>query len=155
MHRLSIRRKSASATTPEPENPRVAEPAAVMQQDVYDFEENELNYQWYRFALTLPQEKKAMANRMKNMRPQLLPGYRVEVAVENFQVQEYMNELAPDLLAHLQKELHNCRITLEFRLLERRESEARAYTPRERYAAMLKENEYLRELQRMLNLELV
>ena len=153
--RLSIRRKSAPATTPEPENPRVAEPAAVMQQDVYDFEENELNYQWYRFALTLPQEKKAMANRMKNMRPQLLPGYRVEVAVENFQVQEYMNELAPDLLAHLQKELHNCRITLEFRLLERRESEARAYTPRERYAAMLKENEYLRELQRMLNLELV
>ena len=119
-----------------------------------DFEEKDLSYQWYRYALTLPQEETAIAGRMKNMRPILQPGWHIEVPVENQLVIDEMNRRRGDILQHLQTHLNNRNITLEFRLLERKEEEQRAYTPRERYAKMLKKNPYLGELRELLGLEL-
>ena len=118
------------------------------------FEEKDLSYQWYRYAMALPKEESATAGRMKNMRPVLKEGYHVEVPVENKQVLEYMNTLRPDILHHLQTKLNNGQVTLEFRLLEVEEEKTRVYSPRERYAAMLKKNPYLCELREILGLEL-
>ena len=118
------------------------------------FEEKDLSYQWYRYAMSLPKEQSATAGRMKNMRPVLMEGYHVEVPVENKQVMEYMNTLRGDILHHLQTKLNNGKISLEFRLLEVQEEKTRIYSPRERYAAMLKKNQYLNELRECLGLEL-
>ena len=119
-----------------------------------DFEEKDLNYQWYRYAMALPQEETAIAGRMKNMRPILNPGYRIEVPVENKLVMDDMNRRRESILKFLQLELRNRKITLEFRLLEMKEEQQRAYSPRERYAAMLKKSKCLCELRESLGLEL-
>ena len=119
-----------------------------------DFEEKDLNYQWYRYAMALPQEETAIAGRMKNMRPVLNTGYHIEVPVENKLVMDDMNRRRESILKFLQLELRNRKITLEFRLLEVKEEQQRAYSPRERYAAMLKKNKYLCELRESLGLEL-
>ena len=118
------------------------------------FEEKDLNYQWYKYAMSLPQEQTAVAGRMKNMRPILNPGYHIEVPVENKLVMDDMNEHRNSILKFLQTHLGNGKITLDFRLLEVKEEQNRAYSPRERYAAMLKKNQYLGELRETLGLEL-
>ena len=121
---------------------------------VSDFGEKDLNYQWYRYAMALPQEETAFAGRMKNMRPVLGSGYHIDVPVENKLVMDEMNRRKADILRHLQIELRNRQITLDFRLLELKEEQHRAYSPRERYAGMLKKSESLCKLRETLGLEL-
>ena len=50
-------------------------------------------------------------------------------------------------------QLHNGKITLNFRLIEAKEQK-RAYSRREQYALMLKKNPELAELAKILKLEL-
>lgn len=118
------------------------------------FEEKDLNYEWYRYAMALPQEQSAVAGRMRNMRPILGEGFHIDVPVENRQVMEYMNSLHDDIVRYLKEALHNSSITLEFRQLELKEEQSRAYSPRERYTAMLQKNKTLCALHESLGLEL-
>lgn len=122
--------------------------------DEKDFEEKDLSYQWYRFANSLPQEQAAVAGRMKNMRPVLQENYHIDVPVENPQVLEYMNALYQHILSFLQTQLRNGKITLQFRLMEQQEEQQRIYSPRERYANMLKKYPALCKLHQTLGLEL-
>lgn len=126
----------------------------VMVLDEKDFEEKDLSYQWYRYANSLPQEHAAVAGRMKNMRPVLQENYHIDVPVENPQVLEYMNALHQHILSFLQTQLRNGKITLEFRLMEQQEEQQRTYSPRERYANMLKKYPALCKLHQTLGLEL-
>lgn len=148
-HTISIRpgRNQPAEKAPEktPETPVVTEER--------EFDKSALSYQWHRYAAALPREQSAIAGRMKNMEPLLLEGWRVDVPVENEQVIGYMNALKDDLLRHLRTQLRNGRITLNFRLMERKEQK-RAYGRREQFALMLKRSPELRQLTEIFGLEL-
>ena len=105
--------------------------------EVQPFEWKDLSYQWYRFAMELPQEQNAIAGRMKNMRPQLMDNFVVEVPVENDQVLMLMNSIRDDLLCYLRMGLHNGKVDVRFRIIQAEEAKKRAYTRQEQLAAML------------------
>ena len=79
--------------------------------------------------------------------------WRVDIPVENQQVINYMEQLRNEITHHLRMQLHNGKITLNFRLIEAKEQK-RAYSRREQYALMLKKNPELAELAKILKLEL-
>ena len=122
--------------------------------EVQPFEWKDLSYQWYRFAMELPQEQSAIAGRMKNMRPQLLDNFVVEVPVENDQVLMLMNSIRDDLVCYLRMGLHNGKVDVRFRIIQAEEAKKRAYTRQEQLAAMLEKSPGLAVLKNTLNLEL-
>ena len=122
--------------------------------EVQPFEWKDLSYQWYRFAMELPQEQNAIAGRMKNMRPQLMDNFVVEVPVENDQVLMLMNSIRDDLLCYLRMGLHNGKVDVRFRIIQAEEAKKRAYTRQEQLAAMLEKSPGLTVLKNTLNLEL-
>ena len=122
--------------------------------EVQPFEWKDLSYQWYRFAMELPQEQNAIAGRMKNMRPQLMDNFVVEVPVENDQVLLLMNSIRDDLVCYLRMGLHNGKVDVRFRIIQAEEAKKRAYTRQEQLAAMLEKSPGLTVLKNTLNLEL-
>ena len=122
--------------------------------EVQPFEWKDLSYQWYRFAMELPQEQNAIAGRMKNMRPQLMDNFVVEVPVENDQVLMLMNSIRDDLVCYLRMGLHNGKVDVRFRIIQAEEAKKRAYTRQEQLAAMLEKSPGLAVLKNTLNLEL-
>ena len=122
--------------------------------EVQPFEWKDLSYQWYRFAMELPQEQNAIAGRMKNMRPQLIDNFVVEVPVENDQVLMLMNSIRDDLVCYLRMGLHNGKVDVRFRIIQAEEAKKRAYTRQEQLAAMLEKSPGLTVLKNTLNLEL-
>ena len=122
--------------------------------EVQPFEWKDLSYQWYRFAMELPQEQNAIAGRMKNMRPQLMNNFVVEVPVENDQVLMLMNSIRDDLVCYLRMGLHNGKVDVRFRIIQAEEAKKRAYTRQEQLAAMLEKSPGLAVLKNTLNLEL-
>ena len=122
--------------------------------EVQPFEWKDLSYQWYRFAMELPQEQNAIAGRMKNMRPQLMDNSVVEVPVENDQVLMLMNSIRDDLVCYLRMGLHNGKVDVRFRIIQAEEAKKRAYTRQEQLAAMLEKSPGLAVLKNTLNLEL-
>ena len=122
--------------------------------EVQSFEWKDLSYQWYRFAMELPQEQNAIAGRMKNMRPQLMDNFVVEVPVENDQVLMLMNSIRDDLVCYLRMGLHNGKVDVRFRIIQAEEAKKRAYTRQEQLAAMLEKSPGLAVLKNTLNLEL-
>ncbi|HRF86276.1 MAG TPA: DNA polymerase III subunit gamma/tau [Alloprevotella sp.] len=153
---ISIRKKAETTTEEEHTQPPVSGASPenpVTANNEKAFEENELHYQWYRFAAALPKEKSAIAGRMKNMRPHLQAGWHIDVAIENDQVKIYMEEMAPEILAYLRKHLDNGKITLSFHVMEKQE-QTRAYSRKEQLAAMLKKSPELVLLRKELELEL-
>ncbi len=122
--------------------------------EVQPFEWKDLSYQWYRFAMELPQEQNAIAGRMKNMRPQLMDNFMVEVPVENDQVLMLMNSIHDDLVCYLRMGLHNGKVDVRFRIIQAEEAKKRAYTRQEQLAAMLEKSPGLAVLKNTLNLEL-
>ncbi len=118
-----------------------------------EFAQKDLSYQWYRYAVSLPQEQSAMAGRMKNIEPLLADGWTVEVPVENDLVRTYMEEIRPSVTDFLRKELHNSHITLKYRLIVPEERK-KAYTRKEILAMILQKNAALQKLTQALSLEL-
>ena len=152
-------RKTAHTLSIHLYQPAEEQPAAmqVAEDDVPEsetpFDKNELYYQWYRFANSLPQEQSAMSARLKNMEPVLQENWHVETGVENQQVLQSAQALKNELLKYLRQQLRNGKITLEFRLLEASENK-RAYSRQEQYAQMLQHSPALVRLAQALHLEL-
>ncbi len=149
-HTISIHKKAVTENTRQPD---AQQTTACTIQEERTFTPNELSYQWLRFATALPQEQRAMAERMKNITPVMAEDWRVDIPVENQQVINYMEQLRNEITHHLRMQLHNGKITLNFRLIEAKEQK-RAYSRREQYALMLKKSPELAELAKILKLEL-
>ena len=152
---MSIRKAQTqtAAPTPQPATQAPVQNAADNWED-YIFNEKDLGYYWREFASLLPKEEAANAGRMMNMHPQLLADqHTFEVAVDNDIVQKYMQHLAPQIEAHLQKKLHNRKIKMTTRVSEANEN-VRAYSHVERFQMMSKKNPSLLKLKEALGLEL-
>jgi DNA polymerase-3 subunit gamma/tau len=152
-HSLSIKAKNR-LQTPQVATEVAAQSQAEVVTEVRPFEYSDLSFWWYRYAMQLPIEENAVAGRLKNMRPVLMDGWRVEVPVENEQVMKYMNEHLPRLQNFLRKNLRNVEISLHFRMLKEAEIKRRAYSKREQLALMLEKSVGFRNLAKALKLEL-
>ncbi len=152
---ISIRaNQSPSAAETEPSAPTAmaAEPQAEYGDK--DFEEKDITYHWLRFANQLPKEQSAMAGRLKNMKPRLKENYTVEVAVENDLVLDAMSHIKDELTAALRTGLDNGKVSLSLRMMEVSE-QPRIYSPKEKFAEMLKKSPELSTLRDILGLELM
>lgn len=139
--------KAAAAVTPNPA-------ASQADYEDYIFNEKDLDYYWREFAAQLPKEEAANAARMMNLHPHLLNNQTTfEVAVDNEMVQRYMQQLAPQITAHLRKQLHNRKIEMTVRVSEQNEN-VRAYSHLERFQMMSQKNPYLKKLKEEFDLEL-
>lgn len=120
----------------------------------YIFTEKDIDYYWRDFAARLPKEQAANSGRMKNMHPRLLDDQcTFEVVVDNEMVEKDMERLAPDIVNHLQKQLHNRSIKMEVRVSQGSENQ-RAYSHVERFQMMGKKNPNLFKLKEVFGLEL-
>ena len=151
---LSIRATKMQQRRKQANSANLDQARRIVINEVQPFEWKDLSYQWYRFAMELPQEQNAIAGRMKNMRPQLMDNFVVEVPVENDQVLMLMNSIRDDLVCYLRMGLHNGKVDVRFRIIQAEEAKKRAYTRQEQLAAMLEKSPGLAVLKNTLNLEL-
>lgn len=158
---LSIRKirsqyQSASSDESTP-TPTVKEnsptPTAATQRKATPFNQDRLEYYWYRFAQQLPIEKSALAGRMKNMHPYIGEGWAVSVEVENEMVEQYMHEIQIALMNYLRINLLNDDITLKIQLAANN-SEVRTMNRLEQFKDVLSRNPILEKLRKQLDLEL-
>ena len=119
----------------------------------YIFTEKDLDFYWRDFAARLPKEQAANSGRMKNMHPHLLDDKcTFEIAVDNEMVEKDMQRIAPQIIAHIQKQLHNRSIKMVIRLSEGSENQ-RAYSNLERFQLMSQKNPSLVKLKETFGLE--
>ncbi len=108
---------------------------------------------WRQFADSLPQEQRAMAERMKGIEPQEKDATTAEVVVENKVVLDQLNTLKPQLIAFIQEKVNNHLANITFRIREAEERH-RAFSDKEKLAAMLEKSKPLQILQEKLALQL-
>lgn len=117
------------------------------------FTPHDLDYMWMRFAMQLPIEQVANAERMKIMRPITKEGSNdVEVIVENDRVKKYMEDLLPQMHQYLRKELSNSKITIHFIVDENRK--VRRYLPPHEIFAAMRKYKDIEHLTQLLDLGL-
>lgn len=139
---------SATATV------KAVQPQEEENYEDYIFNEKDLDYYWREFAARLPKEEAANAGRMMNIQPHLLSDKKTfEVVVDNELAQKYMQQLAPQIEAHLRQQLHNRQIRMTTRVSEANEN-IRAYSHVERFQMMSKKNPDLLKLKEAFGLEL-
>ena len=118
----------------------------------------EFQMQWHAFAANLPQEEKAMSQRMQIMSAVLNEADGVTTAtvrVENGIVCQQMQQLAAKgLLSHLRQSLHNQSLQLDFEVAERNES-THVYNKFEKLKLLREEVPVLNDYITTLELELV
>lgn len=134
---------STPTSTSTPQTGYTAQPAQTIRSEA--FNEDDLSMQWLSFAGTLPAQERAIAGRLKVMKPKLLPNHRVEAYVENQMTANFLAKAAPRLTAYLREALRNDYITVGFPVDETK-VEHHAYSPREILEEMLKKNADLARL---------
>ena len=153
---ISIRRPQTVAPTNASATATVkaVQPQEEENYEDYIFNEKDLDYYWREFAARLPKEEAANAGRMMNIQPHLLSDKKTfEVVVDNELAQKYMQQLAPQIEAHLRQQLHNRQIRMTTRVSEANEN-IRAYSHVERFQMMSKKNPDLLKLKEAFGLEL-
>ena len=154
-HTISIRKpvEAPASTAASGTGAQAGSQATPTVTEEKPFDQDGLLYQWFRFAGALPQEQTAMAGRMKGMKPTILPGWQIDVPLENKMVMGYMEQLRTQLTDFLRQNLQNGKIELKFRIIEQKE-ETRAFTRREVLEKMMEKNPDFARFAKALQLEL-
>ena len=146
-------------TTPAVSSPT---PAATPKQQNQAFTYDDLCHQFMRFAQVLPREHTADAERLKiiatdasrltlDTAPDGTP--RITALVEYEAVKNELQQLLPQLRAHLCQALHNDFLHLHIEIAPQ-QIKRRAYSAREVYQQMLEKSEPLQHLAKALHLRL-
>ena len=151
---LSIRRQQSQTQSPSQPATNPVKASTQENWEDYIFTEKDIDYYWRDFAAQLPKEQAANSGRMMNIHPHLLDDQcTFEIVVDNEMVEKDMERLAPHVVAHLQKQLHNRTIKMQVRVSEGSENQ-RAYSHVERFQMMSQKNPSLMKLKEVLGLEL-
>ena len=86
------------------------------------FTDDDLRRAWLTMCDNMPQELRAVAARMRYLKPAITTLPTVEVAVDSRALLGTMTELRERITAHLARSLHNDAITLDIRLNDDGES---------------------------------
>ncbi len=161
--RLSQLSPSLSMSKPTADAAAAAQtesPAEVVQPSASDLPVSlaDFQMQWHAYAATLPQEEKAMSQRMQIMSAELTVEGGIVTAtvrVENYTVCHQMQQIAAKgLLAYLRQHLHNQSLQLHFEVVERNES-THVYNKYEKLKLLREEVPVLNDFITTLELELV
>lgn len=152
---MSMRRQPNSIINTNKQSTPLTTTSNPIQEEYEDYVvyEKDLLYYWRDFASKLPKEESANAARMMNISPHLLNDTNFEIGVDNDMVAKYMTQLIPSIQKHLRESLHNRKITMTIRTLEKKEM-VRAYSQAERFKLMSEKNPKLLKLKDVLGLEL-
>ncbi len=162
LHTVSLHRRPAPTgptSTPAASSPT---PATTPKQQNQAFTYDDLCHQLMRFAQVLPREHTADAERLKiiatdasrltlDTAPDGTP--RITVLVEYEAVKNELQQLLPQLRAHLCQALHNDFLHLHIEIAPQ-QIKRRAYSAREVYQQMLEKSEPLQHLAKALHLRL-
>lgn len=116
------------------------------------FDQSKLHEAWKAFAQHIKQER-VLYNTMLSCMPELKNATTFEVVVDNQEQLNRLNEKGAELLQHLRKDLRNSYITMTVRESEKQERQ-RAYSQREKFEYMVKENDFLLQFKDLFGLEL-
>ena len=117
--------------------------------------DTDLSVQWRGFAHTLPQEQKALQQRMLSMSLTLLTSQgSFEVLADNPMIMVDLQQIKPSVEHYLRTQLRNNSIQMQIRVRNTKEQKEIALTQGERFKKMLEKNPALKELREKLGLEL-
>lgn len=125
--------------------------AAIPRND-QPFDETDLNFYWQDFAAKLPQDYKAIAQRMKDMRIKLNGPASFEVVIENTIIHDKFLALKPDIEEHLRTCLKNSQVAMSVRITDAEEKRM-PISKAEKFQAMVEKNEALMTLRDEFGLE--
>ncbi len=115
-------------------------------------EDGSLSHYWRNFASNmLGIEEAATKQRMFNSTLKILDANTFEAIVDNSIVQGYIDNLRPRIENYLREVLQNSAVTMKTRVSERQEVK-RAFSNKEKFDMMVKENPALKDLQEMFGL---
>ena len=115
-------------------------------------EDGSLSHYWRNFASNmLDIEEAATKQRMFNSTLKILDANTFEAIVDNSIVQGYIDNLRPRIENYLREVLQNSAVTMKTRVSERQEVK-RAFSNKEKFDMMVKENPALKDLQEMFGL---
>lgn len=119
-----------------------------------DFNSDSLLRFWNNYAAKMKTEGKInIFTIMTSYPPRLLPGYLIELDIENKLQEDLLHTEKVELLNFLRTELKNFSIDLQTKLLEQIQKK-RLYTSSEKYQHMLEKNPNLEEFRKRFNLDL-
>lgn len=117
------------------------------------FDEKTLNLYWQKFAGELPVEQKAIAIKMQNLHPTLLPdGVTFELVVDNELAAKDFTALGSDIQNFLRQHLKNKHVRMTVRVSQANERVI-AVSKAERFQMLAQKNSALLQLKQEFNLE--
>ena len=135
----------AMSTTPVAPAPAVDAPVS----------EADIQTAWRSFALTLPHEEIATAERMNTITPKLTDdGFTFFIEVNNQFVEADMRKKKSSIEQHFRTALSNRKITMDIRTVLTK-APARLLSPREQYEKMKSENVHLETMMKVFDLDLI
>ncbi|MBQ7471928.1 MAG: DNA polymerase III subunit gamma/tau [Prevotella sp.] len=130
-----------------------AEPEIKNKEEQSQFTQEELDRQWLAMCNRMPQQFVALAQRMKNLHPQIKDYPQVELVIDNQLLLNQVSEIKGRIRATLCNTLHHGGITLTIRLAEMDEIKP-ILSRREVFDLLAKENPAFRKLAKELQLQL-
>lgn len=116
-------------------------------------QESELHTCWYEIIDRMPQQEKAMATRMRDMRPSIEGTSTIAVTVYNNQVASEMKRLLPDMENYIRKRLRNYEAHIEVKVAETEKAQ-KIFSKPERLRTMMERNHAVARLVKDMNLRL-
>ena len=132
---------------------KVAEAAAAKENKDRDFTPEELDLQWVAMCNRMPKQYIGLAQRLKNMRPQITTYPNAELVVDNQIFLDEVNKLRGSIRATLAQLLHNNSIQLTTRLAEAGEAQ-KILSRKDVFDELRKNNPSIERLRQALDLEL-
>ena len=116
-------------------------------------QESELHTCWYEIINRMPQEEKAMATRMRDMRPGIEGTSTIVVTVYNNQVANEMKRMLPRMETYIRKRLNNSEAHIDVRVAEAEKAQ-KIFSKPERLRNMMQQNHAVARLVKEMNLRI-
>ena len=117
------------------------------------FSQDELELQWMSMCNRMPQRLSGIAARLKNLNPQITDFPAVKLVVPNEIIKVEVDNIYGSILNTLKIYLHNCEITLNVAVAEKKE-QVKILTRKEQFEEMVRQNHSVEKLRAAFDLEL-
>lgn len=146
-----------AAVVAKPEPAQTAKPAAPETESLNwavdkPFTLEQLKQTWENFSRMREQKGGAVSEQIMLNRELKLEGTTVELILDNLHQEILLNELKPQLLGYLRRNLQNRELQITHRIAPN-EVKRNPYTPQEKFNALAERNPALLDLQRLLGLD--
>ena len=153
--RSTVNLNASVVVTPEPvktTSPTTPEPETITWATDKPFTFEELKEKWEGFSQQREQKGGAVSEQIMLNREFKLEGTTIELILDNLHQETLLNEVKPQLLGYLRRNLQNREIQITHRIAPN-EVKRNPYTPQEKFNSLAERNPALLDLQRLLGLD--